>query len=94
MTTPGHQMTDPQTVNIEGPWWRAAAACRTQDPELMFVRGKAQNKQKEICSACPVTQECLTEAIENNYEWGIWGGMTERERRAWRRKRRAHAGHS
>jgi WhiB family redox-sensing transcriptional regulator len=40
-----------------------------------------------LCEDCPVRRECLAEALDNNMEWGVWGGMTERERRALLRRR-------
>jgi WhiB family redox-sensing transcriptional regulator len=47
----------------------------------MFPEGSAQKKVRAICFACPVRSECLAEALDNRIEWGVWGGMTERERR-------------
>ena len=46
------------------------------------MRGAEQNKAKQLCSGCPVRTECLAEALDHQIEWGVWGGMTERERRA------------
>ena len=46
-----------------------------------------QNRAKLICGACSVRAECLAEALDNRIEWGVWGGMTERERRALLRRR-------
>src|SRR3954467_3169314 len=62
--------------------WAAQAACRVSQPDKLFVRGAEQNKAKQVCGACPVRTECLAEALDNQIEWGVWGGMTERERRA------------
>ena len=56
-------------------------------PDELFVRGAEQNKAKQLCSGCPVRTECLAEALDNQIEWGVWGGMTERERRALLRRR-------
>ncbi len=61
------------------------AGSRTQ----LFVRGAEQNKAKQVCAGCPVRTECLAEALDNQIEWGVWGGMTERERRALLRRRPA-----
>lgn len=58
------------------------AACRTGSPDELFVKGAEQNKAKKVCAGCPVKTECLAEALDNRIEWGVWGGMTERERRA------------
>ena len=67
--------------------WAPSAACRQATPDALFVRGAEQNKAKMLCKGCPVRTECLAEALDNQIEWGVWGGMTERERRAILRKR-------
>ena len=67
--------------------WTSKAACRDSAPDQLFVRGAEQNKAKQLCSGCPVRTECLAEALDNQIEWGVWGGMTERERRALLRRR-------
>ena len=67
--------------------WTTSAACRTSDPDALFVQGAAQNRAKAICLACPVRTECLADALDNRIEFGVWGGMTERERRALLRRR-------
>ncbi|HEY2175850.1 MAG TPA: WhiB family transcriptional regulator [Mycobacteriales bacterium] len=67
--------------------WAARAVCRTADPDALFVQGAAQNRAKRLCAACPVRTECLADALDNRVEFGVWGGMTERERRALLRRR-------
>lgn len=67
--------------------WFTSAACRAAEPDALFVQGAAQNKAKQWCRNCPVRLECLSEALDNQIEWGVWGGMTERERRALLRNR-------
>lgn len=67
--------------------WFQAAACRAGQPDELFVRGAEQNKAKQVCAGCPVRTECLAEALDNRIEWGVWGGLTERERRALLRRR-------
>jgi WhiB family redox-sensing transcriptional regulator len=62
--------------------WPALAACRNADPDSLFVQGAAQNRAKVVCGGCPVRTECLADALDNRIEFGVWGGMTERERRA------------
>src|SRR5258707_14586237 len=62
--------------------WTARAACKGTDPDELFVQGAAQNRAKLICRGCPVRTECLADALDNRIEFGVWGGMTERERRA------------
>ena len=68
--------------------WATTATCNQSQPDELFVRGAAQNRAKQLCAGCPVKTECLAEALDNQIEWGVWGGMTERERRALLRKRR------
>jgi len=67
--------------------WIAGAACRASDPDSLFVQGAAQNRAKTICLGCHVRTECLADALDNRVEFGVWGGMTERERRALLRRR-------
>src|SRR2546427_13280693 len=67
--------------------WASRGACRTADPDTLFVQGAAQNRAKLLCMNCPVRTECLADALDNRVEFGVWGGMTERERRALRRGR-------
>ncbi|ORW47563.1 transcriptional regulator [Mycobacterium paraense] len=62
--------------------WAARALCRTIDPDGLFVRGAAQRKAAAFCRRCPVMWECGAEALDNRVEFGVWGGMTERQRRA------------
>src|ERR1700712_1554829 len=67
--------------------WTARAACRDIDPDELFVQGAAQNRAKTRCFGCVVRTECLADALDNRVEFGVWGGMTERERRALLRPR-------
>ena len=67
--------------------WTAKASCRDMDPDELFVQGAAQNRAKQRCMGCPVRAECLADALDNRVEFGVWGGMTERERRALLRRR-------
>lgn len=67
--------------------WASRAACRSSDPDALFVQGAAQNRAKLVCLGCPVRTECLSDALDNRVEFGVWGGMTERERRALLRRR-------
>ena len=67
--------------------WTAQSACKNADPDELFVTGAAQNRAKAVCMGCPVRTECLSDALDNRVEFGVWGGMTERERRALLRRR-------
>jgi|SRR5690625_1294532 len=62
--------------------WTAEAACAKEDPDNLFVRGAAQRQAREICFGCTVRLECLIDALDNRIQYGVWGGLTERERRA------------
>nr|WP_168720514.1 WhiB family transcriptional regulator [Streptomyces sp. SAT1] len=61
--------------------WAVRGACR-RNAEQMFAEGAAQNGAKSVCYGCPVRVECLSYALDQRMEHGVWGGMTERERRA------------
>ncbi len=67
--------------------WVGRAACRGVDPDRLFVRGAAQRAATAICRHCPVQRECLADALDHRVEFGVWGGLTERERRALLRTR-------
>ena len=67
--------------------WASKGSCRTRNPDDLFVQGAAQNRAKTVCFGCPVRTECLADALDNRIEFGVWGGMTERERRALLRRR-------
>ena len=65
--------------------WRERAACRGTDLEVFFPeRGEAAGPARRVCAACPVRQPCLDYAITNRITHGVWGGLSERERRALR----------
>ena len=66
--------------------WRAKGLCSQSDPDLWFSVGALDHKQaKLICGQCEVRQQCLQYAVSAPVEHGIWGGLTERERRKVRR---------
>lgn len=62
--------------------WRLRARCRSGDPNDLFVTGAKQTEAKLICRDCPVQMHCAADALDNQMEFGIWGGLTERQRRA------------
>ena len=68
--------------------WQRRANCMGVDPELFFPeRGASTREAKEVCRGCVVREDCLEFAIANSEKFGIWGGMSERERRRVRRMR-------
>ena len=66
--------------------WVTQANCRNGDPDALFVRGAEQRKAAAVCRRCPVQLECRADALDNRVEFGGWGGLTERQRRAVLRK--------
>jgi hypothetical protein len=88
---------DPTTVTGSTPWltitiirlvinpepWVEQALCAQTDPELFFPeKGGSALPAKAICRRCPVTEQCLDYALTHRERHGVWGGMSERERRA------------
>ena len=74
---------------LEIPEFYKDANCVDKEQDLFFPeRGSSTVKAKQICSECKVREECLEFAVERKERFGIWGGKSERERRAIRRERR------
>lgn len=77
-----------EALAIDDLSWQDYANCRGGDADLFFPeRGASTRKAKAICHACDVRQACLEFALVNGEKFGIWGGMSERERRRVRRER-------
>ncbi|MCX4638961.1 WhiB family transcriptional regulator [Streptomyces sp. RPA4-5] len=76
--------------------WRHDAVCREADPELFFPVGNTGpallqiEEAKAVCRRCPVMGQCLQWAMESRQDTGVWGGMSEDERRAMRRRAARH----
>ncbi|MEU6328323.1 WhiB family transcriptional regulator [Streptomyces sp. NPDC047049] len=72
--------------------WRHDAVCREVDPEIFFPVGNTGpallqiEEAKAVCRRCPVMGQCLQWALESRQDSGVWGGMSEDERRAMRRR--------
>ena len=62
--------------------WAARALCATEEPDALFVQGASQRQVRVKCMACEVRLECLADALQSEANFGVWGGLTERERRA------------
>lgn len=71
-------------TNVED--WTLDARCRGMQDRL-FPDGADQKRARAVCMGCQVRAQCLAEALDNRIEWGVWGGMTERERRSLLRER-------
>jgi WhiB family redox-sensing transcriptional regulator len=92
MTTSPRPLSD-QMITIPGRDWRLLAACRHADPDLFFpVSGSGPSldqviQAKVICAGCPVRLQCLAFALATRQDHGVWGGMSEEERRPRQGKR-------
>jgi WhiB family transcriptional regulator, redox-sensing transcriptional regulator len=87
MTEMTRALDGARTIDGFAPDWASRGACRTSDPDALFVQGAEQNRAKQVCMSCVVRTECLADALDNRVEFGVWGGMTERERRALLKRR-------
>lgn len=75
-------------IDDDAPAWQDRANCLGVDPDLFFPRrGEDTRAAKDVCRGCTVRADCLEHAITNGEKFGIWGGMSERERRRIRRQR-------
>lgn len=69
--------------------WQLRGLCRDEDPEVFFLPDNARmgektkrvNLAKKVCEGCPVIQECLSYALKSQQDYGVWGGMSQDERR-------------
>ncbi len=62
--------------------WQDRALCAETDPEAFFPeKGESTAPAKHVCHSCPVRPQCLRSALENRERFGVWGGLSERERR-------------
>lgn len=69
------------------PDWQAEGLCAETDPEQFFPeKGGSPRQAKAVCGRCPVRDQCLEYALANNERFGIWGGLSERERHSLRRR--------
>ncbi|WP_084074007.1 WhiB family transcriptional regulator [Demequina sp. NBRC 110052] len=75
-------------VDDDGPLgWQERALCAQTDPEAFFPeKGGSTREAKKVCASCDVRSECLDYALEHDERFGIWGGLSERERRKLKRR--------
>jgi WhiB family redox-sensing transcriptional regulator len=67
--------------------WQTESLCAQTDPEAFFPeKGGSTRDAKKICGSCEVRAECLEYALQNDERFGIWGGLSERERRKLRKR--------
>ena len=80
--TSARQAMTPQSAAASVPSWQDQALCAQTDPEAFFPeKGGSTREAKRICSGCEVRAECLEYALAHDERFGIWGGLSERERR-------------
>jgi WhiB family redox-sensing transcriptional regulator len=74
-------------IDADEQGWQERALCAETDPEAFFPeKGGSTREAKRICTGCEVRAECLEYALGNDERFGIWGGLSERERRRLRRR--------
>ena len=67
--------------------WKASGVCRQTDPDAFFPdKGGSTRRAKAVCLSCSVRPRCLEFALDNDERFGIWGGLSERERRRLKRE--------
>ncbi|MDN3309914.1 WhiB family transcriptional regulator [Microbacterium oryzae] len=77
----------PATAEETALAWQSDALCAQTDPEAFFPeKGGSTRDAKRICATCDVRAECLEYALQNDERFGIWGGLSERERRKLKRQ--------
>lgn len=88
-TLTSYREIEATTVDLLGdaPDWQERALCSQTDPEAFFPeKGASSVEAKRICGRCDVKDECLDYALGHDERFGIWGGMSERERRKLKRR--------
>lgn len=92
---PNNWFVDPVFLGVPGArqedetvlGWQADALCAQTDPEAFFPeKGGSTREAKRVCETCEVSAQCLEYALENDERFGIWGGLSERERRKLRKR--------
>ncbi|ORU97567.1 WhiB [Mycobacterium bohemicum] len=77
---------EPEPLPLPADQWQDRALCAQTDPEAFFPeKGGSTREAKKICLGCEVRHECLEYALEHDERFGIWGGLSERERRRLKR---------
>jgi len=77
----------PDAANDDPLAWQTDSLCAQTDPEAFFPeKGGSTRDAKKICTSCEVRTRCLEYALENDERFGIWGGLSERERRKLRKR--------
>jgi WhiB family transcriptional regulator, redox-sensing transcriptional regulator len=84
---PAYEAFDPEPLEpVTADQWQDRALCAQTDPEAFFPeKGGSTREAKKICLGCEVRHECLEYALAHDERFGIWGGLSERERRRLKR---------
>jgi WhiB family redox-sensing transcriptional regulator len=83
----GIGIEDAEDASWEDVGWQDRALCAQTDPEAFFPeKGGSTREAKKVCRGCEVRAECLEYALERDERFGIWGGLSERERRRLKRE--------
>lgn len=98
MSTATRHATRPAALFAEAdahiPNWQALGACKAEDPELFFPLGESTGARiqtddaKAVCRRCPVMERCLQWALETRQDFGVWGGLSEQDRRRIHRRKK------
>jgi WhiB family transcriptional regulator, redox-sensing transcriptional regulator len=87
VANPGVYVCDECTTKADTQSWQERALCAETDPEAFFPeKGGSIREAKRICTGCEVRAECLEYALANDERFGVWGGLSERERHRMRRR--------
>lgn len=74
---------------VSSPEWTRRALCAEVDPNIFFPEiGENVSVVKKICKACDVREECLKYSLDNDERFGIWGGLSEKNRRQLRARKK------
>ena len=83
MAPNGYRLVPLSTPTMPGMSWETGARCNEYDPEIFFdPRVRFERKAKSICGRCQVRTDCLSYALASGVEFGVWGGLNGKERRA------------
>lgn len=84
---PGVRQSDGFAIDDNPLAWQTDSLCAQTDPEAFFPeKGGSTRDAKKICTSCEVRNQCLEYALQNDERFGIWGGLSERERRKLRKR--------
>jgi WhiB family transcriptional regulator, redox-sensing transcriptional regulator len=92
VTAPTRALSRARTPELPSQDWQHRAACHDLDPELFFPIGTSEAAMRQarlaktVCARCPVHVECLRWALASGQDFGVWGGLSEAERRGVRRR--------